>query len=123
MLRAAVLAAAELATYDVLKEVISIVLHKDKSSVIIHIITAFLSSIISCFVSCPFDMVRSRIMNQPINEEGRGLLYSSTIDCFVKSIRNDGFGVLLSGYWAFFARLAPNTVLTFVCLEYFRTIL
>lgn len=123
MLRAGVLASAELATYDVLKEFIAISLKKDNKSVLVHIITAFIASIISCLVSCPFDMVRSRVMNQQINDKGQPVLYSSTLDCFVKSIRNEGLLVLFSGYWAFFLRLAPNTVLTFVCLEFLRKIL
>ena len=122
MLRASVLAAAELATYDVLKETISIFLKMDTTSVVVHIITAFISSIISCFVSCPFDMVRSRIMNQPI-EDGKGMLYNSTIDCFIKSIRKEGIFVIFSGFWAFFMRLGPNTVLTFMFLEFFRKVL
>ena len=123
MLRASVLAAAELATYDVLKEIISKALNRDGSSVVIHMITAFISSIISCFVSCPFDFLRSRIMNQPIDEDGRGVLYTSTLNCFIKSINNEGLLCVFSGFFAFFARLGPNTVLTFVFLEFFRKVL
>ena len=123
MLRAGFLASAELAIYDVLKEFIALLLKNDNNSVLVHIITAFIASIFSCLVSCPFDMVRSRIMNQQINANGQPVLYSSTLDCFVKSIKNEGFMVLFSGYWAFLLRLAPNTVLTFVCIEFFRKVL
>lgn len=32
----------------------------------------------------PFDVVKSRVMGQPVGPNGRGLLYSGMLDCFVK---------------------------------------
>ena len=35
--------------------------------------------------SSPFDVVKSRVMGQPLNPDGTGKLYSGMVDCFIKS--------------------------------------
>ena len=36
-------------------------------------------------VSSPFDVVKSRVMGQPLNPDGTGKLYGGMVDCFAKS--------------------------------------
>lgn len=37
----------------------------------------------------------------------RGLLYSSSIDCFRKTVREEGFGALYKGFVPIWLRMAP----------------
>jgi hypothetical protein len=62
---------------------------------------------------------RRRSLSTPVVEE----IYDGVVDCFVRSVRNDGVGVLWSGFWALYLRLGPNTVLTFLFIEFFRNVL
>lgn len=122
MLRASVLAAVEMSVYDTLKSQLSRY-NTMRSPAAVHVISALFASIFSAFFSCPFDMARSRVMNQPKNKNGEGLLYKSAIHCLVVSVKQDGISVLLAGYGAFLMRLVPNTILTFFFLEQIRSFL
>ena len=39
----------------------------------------------------PADVVKARIMNQPTDEKGRGLVYKNSLDCFITTVRGEGF--------------------------------
>jgi len=117
--RASVLAAVEMAMYDVLRDRVAELMSLHVSSVLVHAITALIASFFSAFASNPFDMARSRIMNQPTSN-GRGVLYRGPIDCLIKSIKLEGLSALMAGFWAFFYRLGPNTMITFIVLEQLR---
>lgn len=123
MARASVLAAAEMAIYDTLKTFFTKNNIFQEGSGMLFIVCALLASMCSSFVSNPFDMARSRLMNQPRNKEGNGLIYKNLIDCFVKCVRTEGIFVLWAGYWAFFIRLGPNTIIGFYVMEHLRRIL
>jgi hypothetical protein len=120
MLRAAVLAAVEMSSYDLIKPIIAyyVGLHYVAT---IHILSALLAGLCSSFASCPFDMARSRMMNQlKIKKKDSRTSYSSVANCIRKSVQEDGFLVLWSGWIAYFIRLGPNTILTFFFLERLR---
>ena len=39
----------------------------------------------------PADVVKARIMNQPTDEKGRGLVYKNSLDCFITTVKGEGF--------------------------------
>jgi hypothetical protein len=41
--------------------------------------------------------MQTRVMNQPLGPDGRGLRYSSTIDCFAQSVKAEGLLSLWKG--------------------------
>eukprot|EP00928_Gymnodinium_smaydae_P005276 TRINITY_DN11806_c0_g2_i3.p1 TRINITY_DN11806_c0_g2~~TRINITY_DN11806_c0_g2_i3.p1 ORF type:complete len:299 (-),score=43.51 TRINITY_DN11806_c0_g2_i3:42-938(-) len=67
----------------------------------------------------PFDVVSTRLYNQPRLESGAGSLYSGPVDCFIKSIRTEGISVLGKGWVTHTCRLVPHTV---YCLVFFEKI-
>jgi Mitochondrial carrier protein len=79
--RATVLAATELSTYDAVKTnlVTSGLLAEGFS---LHFTTALIAGFVSAATSSPFDVVKSRVMNQPVGPDGKGLLFTGMIDCF-----------------------------------------
>lgn len=120
-MRAAVLTAAELASYDLLKKYLVEMHQFDPDSSVTHILVAAISSFLAAWSSCPFDTARSRMMNQKKDLKGAGLKYSSLLDCLRKMIyREGGWAVLWSGFFAMFLRLAPHTIITFVIMEKLR---
>lgn len=114
--RATALAAAELATYDEVKTQIM----KRKlmeEGLPCHVFTAFVSGFVSTVVSSPFDVVKSRVMGQPLNPDGTGKLYGGMVDCFVKSSVNEGPMSLYNGFWPNFGRVVPRVTIVFICME------
>lgn len=65
----------------------------------------------------PFDVVATRLSNQPVDANNRGKLYSGMIDCFHKMVRSEGIGSLYKGTGANYMRLGPHTVLLLVCWD------
>ena len=118
--RATALAAAELATYDECKT--QILKRKLMSEGLpCHITTAFISGFVSTVVSSPFDVVKSRVMGQPLNPDGTGKMYSGMVDCFIKSAKNEGVMSLYNGFWPNFGRVVPRVTIVFIVMEQLKS--
>lgn len=114
--RATALAAAELATYDEVKH--QLLMRKLMSEGLpCHIATATVSGFVATLVSSPFDVVKSRVMGQPLNADGTGKNFAGMVDCFVKSARNEGVGSLYNGFWPNFGRVVPRVTIVFIVME------
>ena len=62
------------------------------------------------FMTCtvaPFDMVRTRLMNQPNDAK----IYKGFIDCCLKIFRNEGPLSFYKGFIPIWSRFAPTTTL------------
>ena len=61
----------------------------------------------------PFDVVSTRIYNQPVNPvTGVGQTYSGIIDCALKIWKTEGIPGYYKGWSASFLRIGPHTVLS-----------
>lgn len=67
----------------------------------------------------PFDVVATRLYNQPRSPTGAGMLYSGPINCLSKSVQIEGAAVMYRGWVAHTARLAPHTI---YCLVFFEQV-
>ena len=114
--RATVLAAAELSTYD---EVKGRLLQSSyfQEGLVCTLCTAGVSGLISTVASSPFDVVKSRVMGQPLNADGTGKLYNGMIHCFIKSSKTEGILSLYNGFWPNFGRVVPRVVIVFIVME------
>jgi Mitochondrial carrier protein len=117
VMRAMVLNGTKMACYDQIKGMI-----KDSKIVPDGLITQFLSAFgAGFFMACtvaPFDMVRTRLMNQPPDAK----IYSGFLDCVFKIIAKDGPGGLYAGFIPIWARFAPTTTLQLVIFEQIKPI-
>merc|ERR1712216_431676 len=95
--RATVLAAAELASYDHIKHSL-LESNIMQEGLPLHFATASAAGFIGAFCCNPFDVVKSRVMNQPFDAAGRGTVYSGMIDCFSKSVKSEGVTSLWKGF-------------------------
>jgi len=88
-----------------------------------HVFSALCAGLFSTFWMNPFDVAKSRIMNQAVGPNGVPALYAGITDCFVKTVGNEGVGSLWKGFWPAYARIGPRVVIIFVVLEQFRELL
>lgn len=106
VMRACVLNATKLGCYDICKTQVK----KSgiaKEGVPLQFISAFMAGFfMTCTVS-PFDIIRTRLMNQPTDAK----LYNGFVDCLTKIVRTEGPTGLYKGFFAIWGRFAPATCL------------
>ena len=119
--RAAVVAAVELATYDEIKmEVLVLIFGLDGRSPATHVLAACAAGWCSAIVSSPFDVVKSRMMTQPVGPSGAPALYATTLKCFAATVKNIWFGALWKGVGSAMARQGPHCVVNYTVMEQMR---
>ena len=111
--RACVLNGTKMAVYDVAKGYVSNSsgwTRKDPR-------TIFCSATISgFFMTCtvsPFDMLRTRLMNQPTDKK----LYNGFADAAIKVLKNEGPTAFYRGFFPIWARFAPTATLQLLIFE------
>lgn len=116
IMRAMVLNGTKMACYDQAKGFVVSVTGLSKSSLITQFLSAASAGFfMTCTVS-PFDMVRTRLMNQPADAK----IYNGALDCFVKIIKNEGPLTLWRGFIPIWSRFAPTTTIQLVIFEQLR---
>ncbi|OQU84127.1 mitochondrial uncoupling protein 1 [Sorghum bicolor] len=106
--RNAIINAAELASYDQVKQTI-LKLPGFKDDVVTHLFAGLGAGFFAVCVGSPVDVVKSRMMGDSA--------YKSTLDCFVKTLKNDGPLAFYKGFLPNFARLGSWNVIMFLTLE------
>jgi len=97
--RAAIVAAVELASYDECKGLLVRHLGFGATAITTHFSASLMAGFLTTIASSPADVVKSRIMAQPVDARGRGLTYSSTLDCIRKTVAAEGALSLWRGFW------------------------
>lgn len=120
VLRTAVGSSVQLSTFSKTKDfLISYEFFKDSV-----FLTAFASSTLSGFYTSlamnPFDTIATRMFNQGVGPNGKGLLYANIFDCFIKIVRVEGAMALYKGFWSNYLRLGPHTILNLTFWDLFK---
>lgn len=76
---------------------------------------AMVSGLTACLVTCPVDVVKTRIMQSTAS--GAGNKYSSPMDCVVQTFRTEGAFGFYKGLTATMLRLFPHTVALWLMQE------
>jgi len=93
--RAVLVTLLNLPTYDIAKE--TLLDWNYQNGVATHFLASTFAGLFSTLCSNPIDTVKSRIMNQPVDETGKGLLYRNSFHCAVKTVREEGLAALWKG--------------------------
>ncbi|CAK9136311.1 unnamed protein product [Ilex paraguariensis] len=110
----------ELACYDHAKR--SIIENQIFSdNIYAHTLASIMSGLSATVLSCPADVVKTRMMNQPVIKEGN-IRYENSYDCLVKTVRIEGLRALWKGFFPTWARLGPWQFVFWVSYEKFRQI-
>lgn len=85
------------------------------------VVSSLLTGFVTCVCMTPFDTAATRMFNQPVNNEGKGLLYKSVIDCFIKVSKTEGFWRgFYKGFGANYFRMCPQHLLNLTFWEQFK---
>ncbi|KAL5761731.1 hypothetical protein ACOSP7_017995 [Xanthoceras sorbifolium] len=111
----------ELACYDHAK---SFVIQNQISgdNIYAHTLASVMSGVAATTLSCPADVVKTRMMNQVASSKEDKIMFSSSYDCLVKTVRNEGLRALWKGFFPTWARLGPWQFVFWVSYEKFRQI-
>ncbi|GLI61595.1 hypothetical protein VaNZ11_004013 [Volvox africanus] len=107
--RNAIINAAELASYDQIKQ--SLLGAGLKDNVGTHLLAGLGAGFFAVCIGSPVDVVKSRIMG---DRAGR---FSGVLDCFVKTARDEGMLAFYKGFVPNFGRLGSWNVAMFLTLE------
>ncbi|CAE7247020.1 PUMP5 [Symbiodinium sp. CCMP2592] len=121
MNRATIITVGQLAAYDTCKEVF-VESFKMKEGVGLHLSSSFGAAFIASVMSNPVDVAKTRLMNQKA-EEGKPLLYRSTVQTMSTIAQQEGPLALYKGFPATFARQCPYVVITWVTVEQLKKIM
>ncbi len=115
--RAAILTATQLPVYDHSKRLL--IDYGFQEGYTLHFVASMISGFFCATTTSPVDVIKSRYMNQQF-VNGKGVLYSSTRDCFVTTLKAEGIRGLYKGWLPNWLRIGPHTVVTFLILEQLR---
>ncbi|XDV23151.1 hypothetical protein PO909_027853 [Leuciscus waleckii] len=112
--------AAQLSTFSSAKDWVTRAQWFSPHSVLIALIAAMISGVAVSVTMTPFDVISTRLYNQPVDEFKRGRLYSGFVDCLMKVCATEGIVGLYKGMMPVFVRLAPHTVLSMLIWDVLR---
>ncbi|XP_021743909.1 mitochondrial substrate carrier family protein ucpB-like isoform X1 [Chenopodium quinoa] len=116
MARAASLTASQLATYDESKRALTRWASVEEGFSL-HLMSSTIAGVASTLVTAPMDMIKTRLMSQ---KESSGRNYKNGLHCAYQVMRTEGPLALYKGGFTIFARLGPQTTITFVLCEKLR---
>ncbi|KAH8849026.1 Mitochondrial uncoupling protein 4 [Schistosoma japonicum] len=107
--RAALVNMGELTTYDTPKRRLA-VRFQFEDGTLLHAWASITSDFVAAVLGTPADMIKTRIMNQRVASlclssiSNRDVLYTVMIDCFRRTVKNEGFSALYKGFFLIWAR-------------------
>ncbi|XP_070581109.1 mitochondrial uncoupling protein 4-like [Ptychodera flava] len=119
--RAALVNLGDLTTYDSVKH--RILKHTSlKDNWVVHSMSSGCAGLVAASMSTPADVIKTRVMNQPTDKHGRGLLYKNSIDCLLQAVKKEGFFSLYKGFLPTWARMAPWSLTFWLSYEEIRSL-
>ena len=112
--RNSIINAAELASYDQLKQIA--MGRGMKDAIPCHVACAAGAGFIATIIGSPLDVVKTRVMNAPAG------MYSNPVDCVVKTAKNEGFMAFYKGFPLTVTRISGWNVVMFLTLEQIKKV-
>lgn len=117
VVRAFMLNATKLATYDHIKHtLINFGILKD--GYLLHFVASLCAGVVMATATAPFDIARTRLMNQPHDK----ILYTGLIDFMTKTIKHEGVRGLYKGFTPQWMRFGPFTTVQLMVWELLRNL-
>lgn len=110
--RATVMTIGQLSFYDQIKQTL-IAWNLAKDTPLTHVFSSFCAASIATMMTQPLDVMKTRLQNAPKGQ------FKGIVDCFVYTAKMGPSG-FFKGFIPAWVRLAPMTVLMFVCFEQLR---
>jgi len=84
------------------------------------VLSSAIASFISTIVCLPFDNIKVKFQRMQKDPATGKMPYKGIIDCTVKSIKNEGFLRLWTGYWTFFILIFPFGLVSLNIADFMR---
>lgn len=68
----------------------------------------------------PPDVLATRLYNQGVDANGKGIYYKGVVDCFWKILKTEGVYGLYKGFWAQYFRMGPHATLVLFFFDTFN---
>jgi solute carrier family 25 oxoglutarate transporter 11 len=107
--RAVLINAGQLAVYSQAKETVRS--RFGLEGIPLQFVSSLVASVVAVGLSCPADVLKSRMQNMRPGE------YGGTLDCARKIVKFEGVLSLWKGYTPATIKLAPHTVISFIILD------
>ena len=117
--RAVAMNTGMLASYDQFKEVL---LPYTGSGMSNNLWASAFTSFICSFTALPFDMMKTKLMNMHMNPVTGEYPYKNILDCGIKIVKQGGVLSLWRGYWTFYVRTAPHSMITLLAKDAFTSL-
>ncbi|XP_022380507.1 solute carrier family 25 member 35 isoform X2 [Enhydra lutris kenyoni] len=88
----------------------------------VALVAAMVSGIAVVLAMTPFDVVSTRLYNQPTDARGKGLMYRGILDALLQTARTEGVFGMYKGIGASYFRLGPHTILSLFFWDQLRTL-
>jgi len=86
----------------------------------VQFLAAITAGLADAILSLPADVVKSRIMNQPTDEKGRGIHYKGSLDCLKRLVREEGLLAMYKGFIPYWMRVGPASIVFWTTFEQIR---
>ncbi|KAL3269672.1 hypothetical protein HHI36_008733 [Cryptolaemus montrouzieri] len=117
--RAFVASVSQLTSFTYSKSFLSRYEYLQDKKLLMSFISSFIGGTAISVMVTPFDLILTRLYNQPIDNLGHGKLYSSYIDCVLKIYRTEGLSAFYKGVGPMYFRLGPHSVLSLMFWDKF----
>ena len=113
--RAALVQLGDLTAYDMAKQnILKYTAMED--NFIAHGCASIVAGLVATIMSTPSDVLKTRIMSNPD-------AYKGTLDCLVKTVKNDGALALYRGFFPIWARMGPKAMIFYLTFEQCRSLM
>lgn len=119
MARAAALTASQLATYDESKQAL-VRWTPLEEGFYLHLISSSIAGTVGTLITAPMDIIKTRLMLQQESKQAGS--YRNGFHCAYQVVFTEGPQALYKGGLAIFARLGPQTTITFLVCEKLREV-
>ncbi|KAL9656163.1 hypothetical protein ABK040_007780 [Willaertia magna] len=119
VVRAVVLNAAQLSVYAQTKELF-LKNNIMRDGIGLHSVSSIAAGFVCTIASLPVDFVKTKMQTMKVDPATGQPEFKGSLDVISKAIKKDGPFVLWRGFWPYFFRIGPHTILTFLFLEQFR---
>jgi len=122
IIRNSIINAAELATYDQVKQSI---LKSGflKDGLACHFASGLTAGFVATCFGSPADVLKTRIMNQKIGPDGVPTEYKNAFHAIAKITKTEGFNGWYKGFWPNFARIGSWNIVMFLTYEKLRSVM
>ncbi|XP_032088020.1 solute carrier family 25 member 34 [Thamnophis elegans] len=118
--RVTVGSSVQLATFASAREWVARQQWFKEGSWLVALAGGMISSVAVAVAMTPFDVVSTRLYNQPVDERGMGKHYRGFFDCVVRVSGKEGVLALYKGFGPAYLRLGPHTVLSLLFWDELR---